>query len=188
MTHESTFAAEPLGFAQATLQGLAGAQKTLPCQYLYDDHGSALFERITGLPEYYPTRTETAILEDCVAAIVAGTPAGSVLVEFGSGSSRKTEILLGALDKLAAYVPVDVSPSALEEAGGRLAERFPALRVHPIAGDFRAALVLPPDLAGRPRLGFFPGSTIGNFHRGAAANLLGGMAGTLGEGACGHRL
>ncbi len=171
------------GFAAAARQGLAATQKTLPCQYLYDDHGSMLFERITQLPEYYPTRTETAILESCVSAIVAGTPAGSVLVEFGSGSSRKTEILLGALDKLAAYVPVDVSPSALEDAQARLADRFPALLVHPVVGDFRASLVLPPSLAARPRLGFFPGSTIGNFHPAAAADLLATMAGTLGRGA-----
>ncbi len=180
MTHQTMRDAD--GFAQAVLSGLGAPRKTLPCQYLYDERGSALFERITDLPEYYPTRTETAILSSCVGAIVAGTPAGSVLVEFGSGSSRKTEILLAALDKLAAYVPVDVSTSALEEARARLAARFPALRVHAVAGDFRAALALPPDLAGRPRMGFFPGSTIGNFAPGAARDLLAGMAGTLGKG------
>lgn len=170
------------GFAAAALHGLGEHQKTLPCQYLYDERGSALFEQITGAPEYYPTRTETAILEACVEAIVEGTPERSVLVEFGSGSSRKTEILLGALDKLAAYVPIDVSPSALEDARSRLAVRFPALRVHPIVGDFRAELVLPPDLAERPRMGFFPGSTIGNFQPEAAADLLAGMAATLRRG------
>ena len=180
MTHEMAPTAN--GFAQAVLSGLGAPRKTLPCQYLYDERGSELFERITDLPEYYPTRTETAILSSCVGAIVAGTPAGSVLVEFGSGSSRKTEILLAALDKLAAYVPIDVSTSAIEEARARLAARFPALRVHAVAGDFRAALALPPDLVGRPRMGFFPGSTIGNFALEAARDLLAGMAGTLGKG------
>ncbi len=180
MTQEMVSEADD--FAEAVLSGLGAPRKTLPCQYLYDERGSDLFEQITVLPEYYPTRTETAILSSCVGAIVAGTPAGSVLVEFGSGSSRKTEILLAALDKLAAYVPIDVSPSALDDARARLAARFPALRVHPVTGDFRAALALPPDLAERPRMGFFPGSTIGNFSPPAARDLLAGMARTLGEG------
>ena len=168
------------GFADAALDGLGRPQKTLPCEYLYDERGSTLFERITDLPEYYPTRTEIAILEACVGEIVADTPSGSVLVEFGSGSSRKTEILLQALDKLAAYVPVDVSSSALADAKRRLAERFPTLRVDPVVGDFRAALVFPEDLASRPRLGFFPGSTIGNFEPEQAVTLLARMAQSLG--------
>ena len=168
-------------FGTAALQGLAAPQKTLPCQYLYDERGSVLFEKITDVPEYYPTRTEIGILGDFVDEIVAQTPAGAVLVEFGSGSSRKTEILLAAFDKLAAYAPLDVSASALDDARGRLAERFPALRVHPVVGDFRADLVLPPDLASRPRIGFFPGSTIGNFQPHEAIELLGGMRDTLGR-------
>ena len=170
------------GFAQAALDGLGAEQKTLPCRYLYDERGSALFERITDVPEYYPTRTEIGILEASVRDIVAETPAGSVLVEFGSGSSRKTEILLGALDKLAAYVPIDVSASALAEARIRLATRFPGLRVEPIVGDFRDPLSLPVDLASRPRLGFFPGSTVGNFAVAEARQLLRSMAGALGTG------
>ena len=188
MTHDAFVTPDTFGtnefkaFGDAALLGLASPVKTLPCQYFYDQIGSELFERITDLPEYYPTRTETAILADCVAEIVAGTPAGSVLIEFGSGSSRKTELLLDALDKLAAYVPIDVSDSALEEASARLATRFPGLRVHPVVGDFRADLVLPDDLAARPRIGFFPGSTIGNFEREAAVPLLAGMADTLGRG------
>lgn len=170
------------GFAADALAGLAAAQKTLPCQYLYDARGSELFEAITGLPEYYPTRTEIGILEASAADIVAATPAGSVLVEFGSGSSRKTEILLGALDKLAAYVPVDVSATALADARLRLASRFPRLRVEPIVADFRDPLILPSDLESRPRLGFFPGSTIGNFRPDDARALLRGMADVLGAG------
>ncbi len=181
MTHTS-FDDDVSGFAADVLQGLDAAQKTLPCQYLYDARGSELFEAITDLPEYYPTRTEIGILEASVVDIVAETPSGSVLVEFGSGSSRKTEILLAALDKLAAYVPIDVSASALADARSRLAQRFPQLRVEPVIGDFRDPLVLPADLAVRPRMGFFPGSTIGNFRPGEAALLLGGMAAALGAG------
>ena len=172
----------PAGFAADALQGLGASQKTLPCQYLYDARGSELFEAITGVPEYYPTRTEIGILEAGVDDIVAQTPVGSVLVEFGSGSSRKTEILLAALDKLAAYVPVDVSATALADARVRLAARFPALRVEPVVGDFRDPLLLPDDLAERPRLGFFPGSTIGNFRPAEARALLRSMAAALGSG------
>jgi dimethylhistidine N-methyltransferase len=133
------------------------------------------------VPEYYPTRTEIGILGRFVHEIVAETPAGAVLVEFGSGSSRKTEILLEAFDKLAAYVPIDVSASALEEARLRLAARFPALRVQPVVGDFRADLVLPEDLASRPRIGFFPGSTIGNFQPAEAVDLMRTMRASLGD-------
>ena len=167
-------------FAEAALQGLGEPQKTLPCQYLYDERGSALFEEITGVPEYYPTRTEIGILAASVGEIVAETPAGTVLVEFGSGSSRKTEILLDAFDKLAAYVPIDVSVTALEDARDRLRLRFPALRVHPVVGDFRVVFDLPDDLRTRPRIGFFPGSTIGNFQPAEAIDLLTTMKGTLG--------
>ena len=177
---EEDAAASP--FAADALQGLGAPQKTLPCRYLYDERGSELFEAITDAPEYYPTRTEIGILEAGVIDIVAETPPGSVLVEFGSGSSRKTEILLGALDKLAAYVPIDVSASALADARERLAGRFPRLRVEPVIGDFREPLRLPDDLASRPRMGFFPGSTIGNFRTGEAKALLRGMADALGLG------
>ena len=170
-------------FAEAALRGLGETQKTLPCEYFYDARGSRLFEQITDAPEYYPTRTEISILSECVDEIVADTPTGSVLVEFGSGSSRKTEILLNAFDKLAAYVPIDVSSSALEQARERLAGRFPHLRVHPIVGDFRVALALPGDLVARPRIGFFPGSTIGNFQQGEAIELMRTMRASLGRGA-----
>ena len=114
-------------------------------------------------PEYYPTRTEAAILAARAQDIAAHTPPGSVLVEFGSGSSRKTEILLQSLSSPAAYVPIDVSQTALDEACARLSLRFPSLRIIPILGDFAQRLTLPQALAKRPRLGFFPGSTIGNF-------------------------
>ncbi len=182
MTHDLRRPPPPTedGFAEAALRGLSEPQKTLPCEYLYDARGSDLFEQITALPEYYPTRTEIGILRDCVGDIAADTETGSVLIEFGSGSSRKTEILLEALDKIAAYVPLDVSRTALDDAERRLRRRFPGLRVHPVLGDFRADLILPDDLAGRPRLGFFPGSTIGNFKPEDAIDLLGRMASVVG--------
>jgi dimethylhistidine N-methyltransferase len=162
------------------LAGLANAQKSLPSYLFYDARGSRLFEDITRLPEYYPTRTEAAILEAAAPAIGAEAPSGCVLVEFGSGSSRKTEILLGALPSLAAYAPLDVSQSALDDAVTRLALRFPDLRVIPTVGDFVTPLALPARLARRPRLGFFPGSTIGNFAPAHARDLLAHMALTLG--------
>lgn len=183
MTHTTLEeGAADAAFADDVLAGLAAPQKALPCRYLYDARGSELFEAITDVPEYYPTRTEIGILEASVTDIVAQTPPGSVLVEFGSGSSRKTEILLEALDKLAAYVPVDVSASALADARSRLAERFPRLRVEPVLGDFRDPLELPSDLDAKPRLGFFPGSTIGNFRPDEARALLRSMAAAVGAG------
>jgi dimethylhistidine N-methyltransferase len=169
-------------FAQAVFEGLSGTVKSLPCRFFYDAQGSVLFEQITELPEYYPTRAEISILEAQAASIAAHTPPGSVLIEFGSGSSRKTEIVLAALQNLAAYVPIDVSGDALAEAKERLREKFPDLRVLPVIGDFRAALTLPGDLAKRPRLGFFPGSTIGNFKPDEARELLAAMAQSLKNG------
>jgi dimethylhistidine N-methyltransferase len=169
-------------FAQAVFEGLSGTKKSLPCRFFYDAAGSTLFEKITELPEYYPTRSEIAILEAQAPSIAAHTPPGSVLIEFGSGSSRKTEIVLAALKSLAAYVPIDVSGDALAEAKERLHEKFPSLRVLPVVGDFRAALTLPSDLIRRPRLGFFPGSTIGNFRPEEARALLTAMAVSLKNG------
>jgi dimethylhistidine N-methyltransferase len=168
------------GIEAKIIKGLSQPHKTLPSAYLYDAHGSALFERITDLPEYYPTRTETTILAEQADQIAAETPAGTLLIEYGSGSSRKTEILLEALPSIAAYVPIDVSQAALAEACARLAGRFPKLRIVPVEGDFTAPLELPPDLAAYPRLGFFPGSTIGNFTSTEASTLLAGMARNLG--------
>ncbi|MGB6175230.1 MAG: L-histidine N(alpha)-methyltransferase [Methylocella sp.] len=162
-------------FAGSVIAGLSKPRKSLPCRFFYDARGSELFEEISRLPEYYPTRTEIAILDAHAAEIASRVDDGAVLVEFGSGSSRKTEILLGCLPRLRAYVPIDVSESALEEAKRRLIKRFPALAVRPIAGDFSRLLGFPPDLAKAQKLGFFPGSTIGNFSPFAARTLLGAM-------------
>ena len=171
-TNPDNLSKEDEAFGAAIISGLSGPEKTLPCRYLYDERGSDLFEQITDLPEYYPTRTETAILEAHCAEMVKGVDGGHVLVEFGSGSSRKTEILLDAVPELRAYLPIDVSKSALDEARKRLEDRFPHLDIRPILGDFSRPLALPRDLRFCRRIGFFPGSTIGNLVRSEAIALL----------------
>jgi dimethylhistidine N-methyltransferase len=150
-------------FACDVLAGLGSKPKTLPCRYFYDARGSDLFEAITDLPEYYPTKAETALLEAHAGEMAAIAGPGASLIEFGSGSSRKTDILLHAMPDLAAYIPIDISEAALSGAVTRLARRFPDLRVTPIHGDFNGDLKLPAYLRAGKRLGFFPGSTIGNF-------------------------
>ncbi|MEQ8825500.1 MAG: L-histidine N(alpha)-methyltransferase [Filomicrobium sp.] len=171
-----------LGFARAMLAGLRQEPKSVPCRFLYDRRGSELFEEITRLPEYYPTRTETAILQDCAEDIRQKTPAGSLLVEFGSGSSTKTEILLDKLDRLAGYVAVDISPAALDDASERLSRRFPDLPIYAVVGNFSSPMTLPDEFSSKPKLGFFPGSTIGNLERDEAVRLLSNMRAILGPG------
>ena len=152
------FALDDDEFATAVLDGLSRPQKTLPCRFFYDARGSELFEEITRLPEYYPTRTETAILEAHAAEMADGVPDGGVLVEFGSGSSLKTEILLGELPRLGAYVAIDVSrerPAATPSE--RLVGPLSTLDVRPVVGDFSYPVALPADLAGRPQDRLLPG-------------------------------
>jgi len=165
-------AAERREFAGAVLEGLSATPKRLACRYLYDRRGSALFEEITGLDEYYPTRAEIEILQANAEQLAAGAGRDATLVEFGSGSSRKTEILLDAMPELGAYVPIDVSQSVLAEARARLARRYPGLDIRPIVADFSRPVALPPDLGAGPRIGFFPGSTIGNLEPAEAVALL----------------
>ena len=160
------------GFAAAVIAGFSKRQKTLPSRFFYDARGSALFEEITRLAEYYPARTEAAILSAHAAEMVEGLGVRGVIVEFGSGSSLKTELLLSRSSPGIAYVPVDVSEAALDEAVRRLSRRFPRLDVRPVVGDFSQTFALPPDLEDRPSLGFFPGSTIGNFGPEGAVALL----------------
>jgi len=161
-------------FAIAVFEGLSRTPKSIPCRYFYDARGSELFEQITDLPEYYPTRAEIALLEAHAPEMADLAGPGRCLIEFGSGSSRKTDILLRALPALSAYVPVDISATALADAAQRLARQFPELRVWPLHGDFNGALNinLPSALSGAKRLGFFPGSTIGNFTQGEAVTFL----------------
>jgi len=159
-------------FAAAVVEGLSKPKKTLPCRFFYDARGSELFEEITRLPEYYPTRTETQILNTHAHEMVEGFDEDGVLIEFGSGSSVKTEILLERAPSGFTYVPIDVSESALASAKQRLELRFPRVSVRPIIGDFSHPIEIGHDLASRPRVGFFPGSTIGNLTPPDAIRLL----------------
>jgi len=170
-------------FAADAIAGLTATPKSLPPKYFYDAQGSLLFERITALPEYYPTRCELGILHDNAAAIAALFPPGCALIEFGSGSSRKVRTLLTASPAVVAYVPVDISGDFLNEEASALRRAFPRLAVHPVPADFTLPFDLPDAIAGLPRVGFFPGSTIGNFEPHEAANFLRHAGRMLGPGA-----
>jgi dimethylhistidine N-methyltransferase len=166
-------------FALCVVEGLSKQQKSLPCRFFYDARGSELFEDITRLPEYYPTRVEIALLEAHVEEIVQGFGEGGALVEFGSGSSRKTEIFIARLPRLSVYAPIDVSKTALDGARRRLGELYPTLNTRPIIGNFTHGVLLPEDVGQMKQLGFFPGSTIGNFDPPAAVDVLRAMRRTL---------
>jgi L-histidine Nalpha-methyltransferase len=170
-------------FRDAVLNGLGRTPKSIPCKFFYDERGSALFEAICRLPEYYPTRTEIAILEQNAVAIAAQIGPHTHLIEFGSGASTKARILLRALERPAAYVPVDISREHLRDAAVSLAEDFPSLSVVAVCADYTRPFALPP-LPGPTgkRVGFFPGSTIGNFEPAAAVDFLANYAGILGPG------
>ena len=168
-------------FRADVLAGLSQAQKAVPARWLYDDTGSALFEAITQLPEYYPTRAETEILSDRGDEFHALIGAGRAVVEFGSGSSVKTPLLLEAIEP-AAYVPLDISGDFLRAAAADLAAKFPGLPVHPVEADFMREVALPAAVEELPKLGFFPGSTIGNMVARTAVDLLRSMRATLGKG------
>lgn len=168
-------------FRDDVLRGLAEPQKAVPARWLYDDQGSQLFEDITQLAEYYPTRAETEILRDCGADFADLIGPGRAVVEFGSGSSLKTPLLLTSIAP-AAYVPLDIAGDFLRASAAELAAKFPGLAVYPVEADFMRKVALPPAVADLPKLGFFPGSTIGNMIAGTAVDLLRTMRTTLGEG------
>ncbi|WP_313442077.1 L-histidine N(alpha)-methyltransferase [Novosphingobium sp.] len=175
-------------FRADVLQGLSQPQKSVPARWFYDMRGSQLFEAITQVPEYYPTRTEAALLQAHSAAVAERVGAEATVVEFGSGSSIKTRTLLRAMPR-ATYVPIDICGEFLDEACAALQGLFPALRIVPVEANFMnpVKLPLPQSLPhgeeARPMLGFFPGSTIGNLTPVAAVDLLRSMRETLGEGA-----
>ena len=150
-------------FGRDVIAGLTARPKTLPPKYFYDEAGAQLFEAITATPEYYPTRCEMEILRDRASEIAQFTPQGSALVEFGSGSSRKARLVLAAAPGIAAYIPVDLSSKMLADEAQTLRRDWPHLRVIPVEADFSEPFTLPSDVAALPRVGFFPGSTIGNF-------------------------
>lgn len=163
--------------------GLSDArQKAVPARWLYDATGSALFEDITALPEYYPTRSESVLLKRHTAAIAAAVGPGRAVVELGSGSAAKTPLLLEAIDP-AAYIPVDISGDFLRDSAAALAVRFPGLAIYPVEADFTQRVALPREIARLPKLGFFPGSTIGNMVAPTAVDLLRDWRAALGAGA-----
>jgi L-histidine Nalpha-methyltransferase len=168
-------------FRADVLAGLTARPRAIPARWFYDRRGSELFEEITRLPEYYLTRTERAILSEHASDVAALTGSGNVVVEFGSGSSAKTPLLLSAVEP-SAYVPIDISGEFLRESAAALGEQFPSLPIYPVEGDFTRRLVLPASIGDEPRLGFFPGSTIGNMTATASVDLLRAMRQTLGQG------
>ncbi|MBA4764865.1 MAG: L-histidine N(alpha)-methyltransferase [Erythrobacter sp.] len=168
-------------FREDVLAGLHQRQKAIPARWLYDDAGSQLFEDITELEEYYPTRAETEILEVRGQQFAELIGKGRAVVEFGSGSSVKTPLLLRAIEP-AAYVPLDISGDFLRMSAAALAEKFPALNVYPVEADFMRQVELPSEVFGAKKLGFFPGSTIGNMVARTAVDLLRSMRATLGAG------
>lgn len=163
------------------LRGLAKPKKTLPTALLYDARGSQLFEQICELPEYYPTRTELAIMRAHIDEIAEAIGPGATLFEYGSGSSVKTRLLLAALHEPRAYLPVDISREHLLATAEQLRAEFPKLRVEPICADFTRPLELPTTLGHGRRVGYFPGSTIGNFETPAAIELLRQLASLAGR-------
>ena len=171
-----------LAFRTDVLAGLAEPQKAIPARWFYDDAGSQLFEDITQLPEYYPTRAETEILTGRAEEIAALIGERRAVVEFGSGSSVKTPLLLSAIAP-SAYVPLDIAGDFLRASSAALAAKFPGLPVYPVEADFMRRVELPAEVAGLSKLGFFPGSTIGNMIARTATDLLRSMRETLGEGA-----
>jgi L-histidine N-alpha-methyltransferase len=168
-------------FRRDVLAGLAQERKAIPARWFYDHRGSQLFEQITLLPEYYPTRAEVAILRSRMGDIAHEVGAGRSVVEFGAGSATKTPLLLDHIAP-SAYVAIDISGAFLRESCEVLAERFPGLPILPVEADFTLPVEMPHEIAGHRRLGFFPGSTIGNLVPDAAVDLLRAMRETLGEG------
>jgi dimethylhistidine N-methyltransferase len=168
-------------FRDDVLAGLAAPIPAIPARWLYDRRGSELFEEITRLPSYYPTRTETALLKRIMPELSTRMPAGMAVVEFGAGSAAKTPLLLEAIAP-AAYAPVDISRDYLAGAAADIRARFDGLPVFPIEADFAKPFSLPPQIADLPKLGFFPGSTIGNFVPRSATDLLRHFRALLGTG------
>jgi len=176
------FEEQTSALARDVVDGLSQHPKRLPPKYFYDVAGSELFEQITLLPEYYPTRTELGILRERGSAIAAFVPNGAALVEFGAGATTKVRLLLNEC-AFAAYVPVDISGDFLKAQADALRRDFPRLAVLPVTADFTAPFALPETIAGKPKVGFFPGSTIGNFEPHEACAFLRTARDILGQNA-----
>lgn len=168
-------------FLADVIAGLSADPKRIPPKYFYDERGSQLFEAITRTPEYYPTRTETGILTEYADDIARFIPDDAALVEFGAGSLTKARILLAAAS-IKAFVPVDISGAFLDGEAARLSREIPGLKVLPVAADFTAPFALPAEVEQMPKVGFFPGSTLGNFEPHEAAAFLRHAGRLLGTG------
>ena len=168
-------------FREDVLAGLSAPTPAVPARWLYDRRGSELFDEITRLPAYYPTGTETALLQQILPELASRIPPRTAVVEFGAGSATKTPLLLDAIHP-AAYAPVDISGDYLRESASEVAARFPDISVEPVIADFARPFDLPPSIANLPKLGFFPGSTIGNFVPRTATDLLRSFRDLLGVG------
>lgn len=168
-------------FRADVLNGLTLRPRAIPARWFYDRRGSDLFEDITRLPEYYPSRTETALLEQIGPDLARHVAPGAALVEFGSGSSTKTPLVIDAIQP-SAYVPIDISGDMLRESSRTVSDRYPNMLVLPFEADFTRLVDLPRTIESTPKLGFFPGSTIGNLMPRPAVDLLRAMRGSLGEG------
>ncbi len=167
-------------FRADILAGLARPQKRLPSKYLYDDDGSQLFEDICTAPEYYPTRTERKLLTKLMSELDTLVEAGTVMVEFGSGACVKTRLVLDGVSGISAYVPIEICESWVMDCATELRNEYQGLSVYPVAADFMEPVTLPAELNGAPRLGFFPGSTIGNLTVDEAIKFLSGARDCLG--------
>ncbi|HVM21847.1 MAG TPA: L-histidine N(alpha)-methyltransferase [Sphingomicrobium sp.] len=168
-------------FRDDVLAGLSAPIPAIPARWLYDLRGSELFDEITRLPTYYPTRVETALLHAIMPEAAARIAKGAAVIEFGAGSATKTPVLLEAIAP-AAYVPVDISGDYLEQSAAELQQRFAHIQVMPVVADFARPFTLPGEIADLPKLGFFPGSTIGNFVPRSATDLLRQFRALLGPG------
>jgi L-histidine N-alpha-methyltransferase len=173
---------QTVAFREDVLAGLGAPVPAIPARWLYDRRGSELFDEITRLPSYYPTRTETAIFHAIMPEVASRVPKGAAVIEFGAGSQTKTPILLEKIQP-AAYVPVDISGDYLEQSAADLQRRFPHVEIIPVTADFARPFTLPERVEHLAKLGFFPGSTIGNFVPRSATDLLRQFRSLLGSGA-----
>jgi dimethylhistidine N-methyltransferase len=169
-------------FQADVVNGLAEPIPSIPARWLYDRRGSELFDAITRLPSYYPTRTETALLKEIAPEVAALAGTGGAVVEFGAGSQTKTPLLLEAVHPKA-YVPIDISGEYLKDSAATVDADHARVDVFPVVADFTKDVALPKQIEGLPRLGFFPGSTIGNFVPRSATDLLRHFRDILGTGA-----
>ena len=169
-------------FKADVLKGLKGPRRAIPARWLYDRRGSELFDEITRLPEYYPTRREMALLKTIGPALLTHIGEGRAVVEFGAGSVTKTPLLLNAV-RPSAFVPIDISGDYLRAEAAALQKQFEDLPIYTVEADFTGPFTLPDIIADKPKLGFFSGSTIGNFVPRSGVDLLRNMRGSLGQGA-----